>query len=279
MQGRAGEMLGRDLGFTEGPVWTHDGRVLFTSVAGAIFTYEPTSKGLTRTEVGCGPTGLVQAADEEIYVAACSGFWGAPSEVPAGIHRLGADGLAPVLTEGVAAPNDLCFGPDGLLYFTDPVAAEGLESPVPGRVLRLDLETSEVEVVHEGGFFPNGLAWPAEGDALYVSESFGQRVVRYPYVGRRLGEPTVFCEIDGGQPDGMAYDTDGNLWVCVNATDAIHVIDPTGELIERFPTGEGSYVSNCCFGGLGLRELYATTAGHGGLVRFTPGAAGLALRA
>ena len=65
--------------------------------------------------------------------------------------------------------------------------------------------------------------------------------------------------------------------MCVNATDAIHIIDPAGGLIERFPTGERSYVSNCCFGRPGLGELYATTAGHGGLVRSTPGARGLPL--
>ena len=68
------ESLCRDLGFTEGPVWNNEGVVVFTSIAGAIFRYELESGELTRTEAGCGPTGLVQAADGEIYVAASSGL-------------------------------------------------------------------------------------------------------------------------------------------------------------------------------------------------------------
>ncbi len=279
MAGSAGETLCADLGFTEGPLWSPGGQVLFTSIAGVIYSWDRDTGELSAADVGCGPTGLVAGADGEIYVAASSGFWGAPSDVPAGIHRLGGNGLSPVLTDGLSAPNDLCFGPDGLLYFTDPVAPEGLESPVPGRVLRLDLASNELEVVHEGGFFPNGIAWSPERDALLVSESFGERVVRHEYRDGQLGEPSLFCDIDGGAPDGVAYDTDGNLWVCVNATDAIHVIDPHGKVVERFDCGEGSYVSNCCFGGPNLDELYATTAGHGALSRFSPGVSGLPLAA
>ena len=271
-----GQHYGSDLGFTEGPVALADGRVLFTSLTGTIFSF---NNGTIEASVdtGCGPTGLATDASGTVYMAACSGIWGAPSATPAGILRLRDGKAEPVVTEGLDAPNDLAFGPDGRLYFTDPVSQDALTQAVPGRVCASKLEDASVDVLHEGGLFPNGLAFDSTGEILYVAESFAERIVRYELANGSLGAPEILCEIADGQPDGMALDIEGNLWQCVNASDSVEVFGPSGKLIERLKCGEGSYPSNGCFGGPDGSTLFVTAAGTGGLASFDVGVRGLAL--
>ncbi len=271
-----GEQHAVDLGYTEGPVAMPDGRVLFTSMKGGIHSLLDRSVE-PHAETGGGPTGLALGADAEVYVAACSGLWGAPDDAPAGIHRLHDDHAHAVVSEGLEAPNDLAFGPDGRLYVTDPIHEAGLSEPVPGRLFAYDLDGERLELLHEGGLFPNGLAFDVAGESLYVAETFAGRIVRYPWSPEGLGEPTVVCETLDGAPDGMALDADGNIWQAVNGSDSIQVFEPSGRLIERLPTGEGSYPSNCCFGGADNSTLYVTTAGTGGIASFDVGVRGLAL--
>jgi gluconolactonase len=263
-------------GFTEGPVVLPGGSVLFTSMKGAIHSL---SEGAVRAvaETGNGPTGLALGSDGQVYVAACAGLWGAPAEAPAGIHKLHDDHTHALVTDGLTAPNDLAFGPDGRLYITDPIDEAGLSEPVPGRLFAYDLEQERLELLHEGGHFTNGLAFDPAGKSLYVSETFDGRIVRYPWSSNGLGEPVVHCETVDGTPDGMALDVDGNIWQAVNGSDSIQVFDPSGKLVRRLPTGEGSYPSNCCFGGPDRSTLFVTTAKSGGIASFDVGVQGLAL--
>ena len=272
----AGEQHASDLGYTEGPVAIADGSVLFTSIKGAIHSL---TEGLVTlvAETGNGPTGLVLGADGKVYIAACSGLWDAPEAAPAGIHLLHGDHTHALATDELTAPNDLAFGPDGRLYITDPVDEAGLHEAVPGRLFAWDPEDDRLESLHEGGHFPNGLAFDPAGESLYVAETLARRIVRYPWSANGLGKPTVHCETAGGGPDGMALDVDGNIWQSVNGSDSIQVFDPSGKLIDRLPTGEGSYPSNCCFGGPDNSTLYVTTAGTGGIAGFDVGIQGLPL--
>ena len=79
-------------------------------------------------------------------------------------------------------PNDLCFGPDGLLYYTDPHNWEDLATIGVGRVARATL-AGAVELVAEIPSFPNGIAFGAD-DRLYVELGTGS-------------EPTNCCLGDG----------------------------------------------------------------------------------
>jgi gluconolactonase len=274
---REPKRLAEGLGFTEGPAWLGDGRVLFTSVAGSL--YEASGGEVVRKvlDTGNGPTGLALGPDGAVYVASASGIWGAPGDRPGGIHRYAEGRLERVLEDEVSAPNDLCFGPDGLLYFTDPQNHErGLSEPVPGDVFRYDLESGRLERLHHGGLFPNGLGFDPSGELLYVAQSFAKRIVSYRVGPGGLFDETVLCELEA-IPDSLAIDADGNVWQCVNATDAVLVFDPRGKLVDRLDCGEGSYPSNCCFGGADLTTLYVTNAGQGGLLEFDLGVKGLPL--
>ena len=75
----------------------------------------------------------------------------------------------------------------------------------------------------------------------------------------------------------MAVADDGTVWVCVNPADAVLVCSPEGSLLQTVYLGEGTYPSNCCFGGAELDRLYVTAAGRGAVLELGAGARGAAL--
>src|SRR3546814_5073498 len=78
------------------------------------------------------------------------------------------------MLSGMAAPNDLCFGPDGRFYFTDPRAPADpadRDSALPGRLYACARDGTGIELLHEGPRFINGLAFSARGEALFLAET------------------------------------------------------------------------------------------------------------
>ncbi len=56
------------------------------------------------------------------------------------------------------APNDLAFGPDGRLWFTDPRGDAAVTNLLPGRLFFYDVNTGDGEVVVElEAVYPNGI--------------------------------------------------------------------------------------------------------------------------
>jgi gluconolactonase len=165
----------------------------------------------------------------------------------------------------LAAPNDICFGPDGRLYFTDPVSERAFYEPVPGNVYAYDLQAGELETIASGLLFPNGIAFGPDARALYVAETALSRVLRMPVDGQTIGEPVAFAELDG-KPDGMAFDETGRLWACLPSRDQIAIIDVDGHSTGSLELAPGSTPTNCCFGGPNMATLYVTAAGAGAVV-------------
>lgn len=70
------------------------------------------------------------------------------------------------------------------------------------------------------------------GGFVYVVETFGRRLIRYPLLGgRRLGaaEPVVQLE-SGDLPDGFAFDRDGGIWITSLVSNRIRHLDTKGAL-------------------------------------------------
>ena len=130
-------VVASELGFVEGPVWTSDGRLLVTSVShGKIYEIGSGDPRVV-AETGGGPNGMAEGADGTLYVAQNDGIEGL-GEQPAkpaspGIQLITGDAVRHV-AEGLDAPNDCCFGPDGRLYFTDPRGWAAPSEVQPGRV-------------------------------------------------------------------------------------------------------------------------------------------------
>jgi gluconolactonase len=269
------------LGFTEGPAAIGDDALAFTVMSTGSIVVAQDAEVVQETYVGGGPTGIAVGADG-LYIVRNCGLWGAPSDAEAGVVVVREQEVVALAVSGTTplrAPNDICFGPDGALYFTDPITDLGLSEPVEGTVYRFDAAAQDLTPLHHGCLFPNGLAFSPDGSRLFVAESYGQRVLSLTIADGAVTNVDMFYDVLAGQPDGLCLDRQGSLWICVPNRDELHLVTPKGKRAEviRFP--EGSFPTNCCFWGDDRRHLAVTVSGRGGVVSFEPGVRGLPLLA
>jgi gluconolactonase len=272
-------VIATEVGFCEGPVWTQGGRLIFTSIDHGCL-YEMRSEGLSRgAETGGGPNGLTEGRAGILYVAQNGGSARAeanstPRAEP-GIQRVERDSVTN-LARGLDAPNDLCFGPDDRLYFTDPRGLTASGERQPGRVYAL-AEGGEPELLVEGPAYTNGIAFGPDPAELYVAETLRQRVLLYRVRDGGLGEPVEFCRTEQGFPDGMCFDREGRLYVAATLAHEVQVFDRRGARVDSLPCGEESMPTNCCFGGSEGKTLFVTESRGGRVLAFDLAVSGLPL--
>lgn len=262
--------LAANCGFTEGPV-ARAGEVYFTSInRGAVYRV-PMAGGVAVqfAEAGGGPNGMAMDTKGNLWVAQNGGkviptkstIRCAPS-----IQIITPQGqISTPSSSGFAAPNDCAFGPDGRLWFTDPAGSTEDAQPAPGRLWAMDIGSGNCEMILEGLAHPNGLAFGQDGDTLYVGETRRKQIIRLNQSAQGWRHAGVYAEMPVGEPDGMAFDTAGNLWVAATKADAIVVIRAGGKSFRIAPLGGPTFPTNVCFGGADMRSL-VVTAPKGGRV-------------
>jgi gluconolactonase len=270
-----GAIVASGLAFPEGPVW-RDGGLVFTEIEGGVVSRWSEDGGVSLVATtGGGPNGAAAGPDGALYVTQNGGMT-RDARVTAGIQRIGPDGDVTMVVTTVGGlaldgPNDLAFGPDGRLWFTDPRgAADPAHNADPGRLFVVDVATGEGELVLEvGPVFPNGIAFLADGTLVWT-ESFTRRVMAL--VDRR---PEVLIELpERHAPDGLCVGQDGELYVATTFAHCVSVVDAdAGEIVDKLMCGDGM-ATNCCFG---ETDLYVTESRRGTLWRFALGRTGLAL--
>lgn len=269
-------VLTPDVGFLEGPVWAQRGLSFASISQGAVYYIDIDGSVVTKVECGGGPNGLAADA-ESIYVAQNGGIFGAIGPAAPGVQRV-RDGVAEyVFDKGFNAPNDICFGPDGRLYVTDPVTSDALFEPITGRVLACDLDTEEVEVVLEGLLMPNGIGFDPCGETMYVTQSYAQTLQGFDMASGFKTLDTSF-KFTSGRPDGFAIDTEGRFWVCIPGRGGVDVVSAQGELVDRIDCGEGSVTTNVCFGGPDMIDVFITAAGLASVLTLRASTPGQRLR-
>jgi gluconolactonase len=247
-----GTLLASNLGFPEGPVVMPDGAIVFCDGNTGELVRWQAGELATFASTGGSPWGALLGADGAIYVTQGGNVPGAADQSnPSGIQRVTADGRVEMLTTRVAGhalagPNDLAFGPDGRLWFTDSGTEQDDRFPPeerePGRLFAIDGSGDGELIAERPDVYPNGIAFDAQR-RLYWTESAAHRVCRLDD-----GEPTTFCQLsDGHVPDGMAIAADGRLFVCTTISGGVTVISPDGEVLEEIDLGE--HCTNCIFDG------------------------------
>jgi gluconolactonase len=180
------------------------------------------------------------------------------------VQVVAPDGMVRWLTRDPIAPNDLCLGPDGLLYVTDPTRRPSRDD---GRLWRCDPETGEAEMLLSVPWYPNGIGFGPEDDALYVASTGEREIKRFPLLNGRLGRPEVVIRMERGHPDGFAFDADGNLIVCaVSMTEApgeLQTWSPNGRLLDVLRPGPGRRYTNAA---LSADRVLIVTDSDGGRV-------------
>ncbi len=270
--------LATGLGFVEGPALGPDGRLRLVSITGACLHVLGADGTVEETiPVGGGPNGLVLSGGA-MFVAQNGGVFGAPAPAAPGVQVIRDGAVTTPFDHPFGAPNDLCFGPDGRLYVTDPVSPRALHEPVPGRVIACDPATGRSEVVIEDRNFPNGIAFDATGEHLYLARTFDRVVERFTLRDGALTSDGVLCRIAETRPDGIAVDTEGRLWVCTPGSGGLEVFEADGRPVRRIEFGAGTMTTNLCFGPPGSGLLYVTAAGTGTVLAVPVEAEGLPLR-
>lgn len=262
--------------YSEGVVVDHDGNLYFSHEK-IITKVEPDGKSSTWAETGA-PNGHKVLADGTHLVCDASRH---------AVLHLDASGkmLEPASKEcggkPLRGPNDLTLDPAGGFYFTDPGGSD--EKQRIGTVHYVDAKGVTHQVA-EGLAFPNGVVLRPGGKELLVGESKENRILAYPVVAQgKLGASRVFVNLPkkgegqiDNQPDGIALDAEGNLYVAHYGMRQVQVINPEGKIIRRYPGGNLT-TSNVAFAGPKMDQLYVTGGEPGALFRLDLGVKGLVI--
>ena len=249
--------------FLEGPSFDRAGNLYVVDIPfGRVFRVSPGGEWTVVTEYDGWPNGLKIHRDGRIFIA----------DYKRGIMLLDpASGkvtplLETVRSESFKGVNDLVFGKNGDLYFTDQ-GQTGLHDPT-GRVYRYTA-AGRLELLLSTVPSPNGLVLNRRETQLYVGVTRGNAVWRLPLFGDGgVSKVGLFIQLSGGLagPDGMALDAEDGLvvaqpgmtvWRFDRVGRPTHHVEPQGEC----------FVTNVAFGGPGGTALFMTDSGRGQILK------------
>ncbi len=267
-------LIGTGLVFAEGVNFDRDGTLYCVDVeGGAVWRRPPGGELREWVRTDGAPNGSRFGPNGDLFVADCGRraiLRITPTTAAIAVY---ADRCE---RERFRRPNDLCFGPDGTLYVTDP-AGSSPEQPT-GAVYAVAPDGSVRRVVM-GLAFPNGIMVTPDGTTLIVAETHTGLLRRYRLdAGRGYGEleplatlrPANGPDADGqgdAGPDGMAFGADGNLYVAHYNGGNVRVIGPDGTPVAALDTG-GPTPTNVAFWG---DSLYVTEGTGGSVYRLDIG--------
>lgn len=259
-----GEMTVLASGFDtlEGPAFDRYGNLFFVDwVRHSIM--RRSSEGELREFYNTGgvPAGLAFHPDGSLWVAD-------EGDDIHGLLRITPDGSASIIVneyEGkpLNGANDLVFDRDGNVYFSDPWRTSA-ENPVGG-FYRYTID-GELQQLDSGMAFPNGVALTHDGQYIILAETYRNRLLRYRIdTDGSVGPREIWAEttLPSG-PDGMAFASDGHLYVAHHGGGTVDIFAPDGSLTGTIAV-PGKSVTNCAFGGPNRKTLVITECDTGSL--------------
>lgn len=239
--------------FTEGPVWSTQGTLLFSDIPENII-WETGSEAKVFRKPSGNSNGLT--LDLQGRLIACE-------HGTRRVTRTEKDGTIKVLADSyngkkLNSPNDVVVKSDGTIYFTDPpygIGADQQEQDCQG-VYRIKTDGT-LELLVKDFDRPNGLCFSPDEKKLYIADSSNLKHVRVFDVQKdgMLTGGKVFAQIVGnGVPDGMKVDVKGNLYV--TGPGGVWIFDPSGKHTGTIETPETP--ANCAWGDKDGKTLYMT---------------------
>jgi gluconolactonase len=260
------------INFPEGPAWDGKGSLYVSSNFGGyilkISGKEKTVFVDSASSIMKQTNGLTFGKDGWLY--GCDFGAGA-------VIRISPDKEIEVVSAGYQgksydSPNDLAFYKNGDLYFTVP------DSDQPdGELFRFNMKTREPEMLLDSLRYPNGLVFSEDWRTLFLSESASNRVLKLSLDNEgNILSHEVFINLPGGEPDGLALDVDGNLYVAHFEGAMVYVVNHDGKIIEKIEM-PGIECSNVEFGGDDMKTLFITEDETGAVYSIRRKTAGLKL--
>jgi gluconolactonase len=245
-----------DCKFTEGPAFSPKGFVLFSDIPNSrIVRVDADGTVSDFLKPSGASNGLVFDAAGNLY--ACQG--GARRVVKIGTQ----DGKIEPLCElfdgkPLNSPNDLALDGHGGLYFTDPRYGQDMKiDQTCMGVYYVDAAGKTTRVIDHRER-PNGVLVSNDHKTLLVAEPNKRELWSYPITAAgQVGSGKLIytgdADLDGGGPDGMGLDANGNIYATYKS---VVVLKADGTLIGRIPVPEQP--ANCKFGGADGKTLYIT---------------------
>jgi gluconolactonase len=273
--------------WTEGPVWTRDGSLLFAEIpSNNIDRWKPSDEkasvfmhpsGYQGSEPYGGPesgsNGMTLDADGRVAVAghARRNVWRLESVDPQAQITVLADSYQ---GKKLNSPNDLVYKSDGSLYFTDPpygLPTQGDSDPLKEQTVNgvyripgarqhkagAPPENDKLQLIIKDIKRPNGIAFSPDEKYLYIAESGDKVWLRYtvqPDGSVTDGKPFLDAKTDStpGAPDGMRVDKKGNIYSA--GPGGVWIISPEGKHIGTIKVPE--VVGNVAWGDRDGKTLY-----------------------
>jgi sugar lactone lactonase YvrE len=238
--------------FTEGPVWSREGFLIFSDVpSNRVIKIAPEEKAIAFRTDSNGANGNTFDAQGRLYTC---------ESRTRRVTRVDKKGKMEVLAERwegkrLNAPNDIVVRKDGNVYFTDPAFGEQADTR------ELDFygvyhiaPKGQLSLVAKPKGRPNGIALSPNGRILYVANSDDRTVLAYDVDrnGETANERAVISGVEG-VPDGIRVDEKGNIYVTAKG---VAVYSAEGKLVATLPMPETP--ANCAFGDADFQTLYIT---------------------
>ena len=213
------------------------------------------AKQFSTTEARC--LGSVVDADDNLYVAHTAG----------NVLRISPDGdvreyaTGPKGT-GFACANYPAFDARGNMYLSDSGDWSG---EINGYLYRIPPGGGEAQLWYRDPVnTPNAIALDADDNYLYFVETFGSSIARVTIEDDgRAGKFERIVHMPRHIPDGIAFDTEGRLWIACHRPDAIYVFDLNTRRLSLFAEDwKGEQLrgpTDVAFGGPGRDILLAAS--------------------
>lgn len=258
------EVLAEGFNWSEGPVWSKDGRfVLFSDVPENTIYKWKEGEGLSVFLKPSGYTGVLPYSLEpgsngliinnEGELVACEHGDRRVTRMPLN----GGGGKYPLADnwKGLRfnSPNDLVQASNGTYYFTDPPYGLPDRENAPTREIDhfgvyMVKKGGEAELVIKDLTRPNGVALSPDEKTLYVAQSDSEKAYILSYAitenGTLINKHLLFDATPmvkqglPGLPDGLKTDRNGNIFT--TGPGGILVLTPQGRLLGRIETGEAT---------------------------------------
>ena len=139
------------------------------------------------------------------------------------------------------------------------------EAVEQAELYRYDFDGS-LKVMETGLTISNGLGWSPDESTFYLTDSAKHIIYAYDYEAEigSIHDRRVLIDLteEGVEPDGLAIDTQGNLWSALWNGWCIACFNPTGQELFRVKLPVQCPTS-VAFGGPQLTDLYITSASVG----------------
>ena len=244
------ETLAHGYGLVEGPRVDDDGNLYFSDVhGGGVFRRSPDGEITVAIPKRRGVGGIALHAEGGLVVSGRN------------VCHVGPDGDTRVVFQPDAPGlNDLLADAEGRVYCgtvrSDPFSTSGERTA--GECYRIDLDGTATEL-YGGVSLTNGIGLSPDGRRLYHADTGNHQVICHDLEGDQPVGRRVLVANPAFNPDGLAVDEAGTVWVADYGSGLVRGFSPEGEEVAALPVPARA-VTSLCFGGPDRRDLSVASA-------------------